>query len=323
LYLLTVADVSTTSPTSMTKWKASMLDSLLHAADAVLAEGAGSTGGHEARVEELRAKVRALFPAGVDEAALEQYLVSMPERYLLSNAPREIAAHAALAISPRQTPVSFALVPSPLTDGVELCVVTEGRSQAGLCVVAGDRPGLLAAIAAAIAANRLEIQAAQINSRPLPSGDFQAVDLFWVRAEEADLAPRLDKLRRDLLAVIAGDVAPSSLVKQPRATRWSARPLPPVSTEIVFDHRGSADHTIIEVLTQDRPVLLFTLAQALHTLDISISVAKISTEGTRAIDVFYVNEADGSKLERVTRAEEVRRTLLATLAELDARAAAS
>ncbi|HEX6246002.1 MAG TPA: HD domain-containing protein, partial [Polyangiales bacterium] len=140
LYLLTIADVSTTSPTSMTKWKASMLDSLLHAADAALGERGGCAGGHEARIIELRTKVRALVPASVDEAALEQYLVSMPVRYLLSNSPHEIAAHAALAIGPRETPVSFALVPSPLTDVVELCVVTEGRSQAGLCVVAGDRP---------------------------------------------------------------------------------------------------------------------------------------------------------------------------------------
>jgi [protein-PII] uridylyltransferase len=329
LYLLTIADVSTTSPTSMTKWKASMLDGLLHACDAALA---GADAGYESRVAEVRAKVRALWmqqatasrAAGqsIDPGALEQYLGSMPERYLLSNPAREIAAHATLAIGPRESPVSFALVPSHHEDVVELCVVTEGRSSAGLCVVAGDRPGLLAAISAAISASRLEIQAAQVNSRPLPSGDFQAVDLFWVRGDAGDLSLKLDKFQHDLNAVVAGHVAPGSLVKVARSGRWSSRPTPAVFTEIVFDHRGSAEHTIIEVLTQDRPALLFSLAQALHTLGISIGVAKISTEGTRAIDVFYVTEADGTKLHPGERSEQTRQTLLQALTALDEASAA-
>src|SRR5262245_33375512 len=44
LYLLTVADLSTTSPTSMTSWKARMLDELYLAADAAL-RGAREGGG--------------------------------------------------------------------------------------------------------------------------------------------------------------------------------------------------------------------------------------------------------------------------------------
>ena len=49
------------------------------------------------------------------------------------------------------------------------------QSEPGLCVVAGDRPGLLAGIAAALAANRLDIHAAQIHSRRLADGSQQAV----------------------------------------------------------------------------------------------------------------------------------------------------
>ena len=45
LYLLTVADLSTTSPTSMTSWKARMLDELYLAADAALGGGSGDGGG--------------------------------------------------------------------------------------------------------------------------------------------------------------------------------------------------------------------------------------------------------------------------------------
>src|SRR5205823_4874287 len=80
------------------------------------------------------------------------------------------------------------------------------------------------------------------------------------------------------------------------SSRAASRSTPPVSTEIVIDHNASAQHTVIEVLTADRPALLFTLAQALQELGITINVAKINTEGSRVIDVFYVSEADGQKL---------------------------
>jgi len=313
LYLLTVDDLSTTSPSAMTRWKAGMVDALWRATDALLS---GSTTAATSRMERIRTQVRALWPASHDPGAIDDYLDTMPERYLLANTPSEIVAHALIATQPRKEPVAAALVPSKLEDVMELCVVTEGRASTGLCVVAGDRPGLLAAISAAISANRLRIQAAQVHSRALRAGGVQAVDLFWVHVSPEDdlmLDERLAKLARDLNALISGDTVPRKLLRTPRTARSFERPLPPVRTEVVVEHHASSQHTIIEVLTEDRPALLFELAEALHTLGLTIRVAKISTEGTRVIDVFYVTEPDGSKVEPGKRTEEVRAVLLATL----------
>jgi [protein-PII] uridylyltransferase len=237
----------------------------------------------------------------------------MPERYFLSNTPAEIAAHAEVARCARHTPVSVALVSSRHSDVAELCVVTGERlNTSELCVVAGDRPGLLAAITAAIVASRLEVHAAQIHSRALTDGGVQAVDLFWVR-DRADgtigIERVLPKLDRDLRTVIMGMVAPSELAIQ-RTSRWSERPSPPVATEVLIDNRASSRHTVIEVVTKDRPGLLFTLAQALHELGLTIAVAKINTEGTRVADVFYVTEVDGKKLEHERRTQDVRAALV-------------
>jgi [protein-PII] uridylyltransferase len=145
---------------------------------------------------------------------------------------------------------------------------------------------------------------------------MQAVDLFWVHvphAEKANLHERLPKLERDLQKVVTGQVTPAELLKRPRSVRWCERASPPVFTEVVIDQRASQRHTVIEVLTQDRPGLLFTLAQELHALGLSITLAKINTEGTRVIDVFYVTEANGEKVAGVGRSDEIRARLLASL----------
>jgi [protein-PII] uridylyltransferase len=182
-------------------------------------------------------------------------------------------------------------------------------------VVASDRPGLLASIAAAISASKLEIHAAQVHSRPLPGGGSQAVDLFWVhgpRGDQSGVAETLPKLQRLLREVVTGKVQARDLVKGRRRSRWG-RPTPAVFTEVVIDHRASSAQTVIEVLSEDRPGLLFKLAQTLHALGLTITVAKINTEGTRVIDVFYVTELDGRKLDPGTRSDEVRKALLACL----------
>ena len=313
LYLLTIADLSTTSPSAMTKWKSGMIDALFRSTDALFT-GRGTSA--PSRVIRIRLQVRALWPEGADLAALDEFLESMPERYLLSNTPDDIVAHAWIATQRRESSVAATLVPSKLEDVMELCVVTEGRARTGLCVVAGDRPGLLASISAAISANGLRIQAAQVHSRPLASGAVQAVDLFWVHVppEDAlDLEARMRKLECDLNAVINGELAPRALFKPQRSSRFGLRSLPAVQTDVMIEHHASSQHTIIEVLAEDRPALLFLLAEALHRLELTIRIAKITTEGTRVIDVFYVTESDGSKIEPGPRTEQVREALRDTL----------
>ncbi len=74
LYLLTIADISTTSPTSMTAWKARMLDELFVAVDARL-EGASDAG----RGARVRVEVEACWDPSCDRDFLDEYLKSMPE----------------------------------------------------------------------------------------------------------------------------------------------------------------------------------------------------------------------------------------------------
>lgn len=313
LYVLTVADLSTTGPASMTKWKAAMLEALLRESEASLSARPleGST-----RASRVREDVRLSWSHSEGRGAIDHFLDGMPERYLLANTPSAIAAHASIALEAGADVVTASLVPSSNLDMAELCVVTGTQTSADASGVSVERPGLLAAIAAAISANGLEIHAAQVNSRKLPDGGVQAVDVFWVRSPArgaAGVTERLPKLQQDLRDLTAGRKNARELLAQPRASRVNDRTTPTVSTEVVIDHDASSEHTVIEVLTADRPALLFMLAQALHEIDVSIHVAKINTEGSRVIDVFYVTESNGQKLDPGARSEQVRTSLAAAL----------
>ena len=65
---------------------------------------------------------------------------------------------------------------------------------------------------------------------------------------------------------------------------------PKVSTVINIDNEVSDDFTIVEIFTDDRIGVLFTITHSLHRLGLSIHVAKISTNVDQVADVFYVTD---------------------------------
>src|SRR5260221_1356540 len=116
LYLLTVSDLSTTSPTSMTTWKARMLDDLFLATDSHMSGQPVDEG----LLGKVREQVRKAWKDAGTITTLDAFMTSMPERYLLSNSPAEIVAHARLAGRADATPVIAGLVPSRYPETAEL-----------------------------------------------------------------------------------------------------------------------------------------------------------------------------------------------------------
>ncbi|HTB75510.1 MAG TPA: [protein-PII] uridylyltransferase [Polyangiaceae bacterium] len=298
LYLLTVSDLSTTSPTAMTSWKARMLDELYFAAEAHLA-GQEPKADAE-RVARVRDAVRAAWSGPTE--ALEALLSTMPDRYLLANGPESIVQHARVVAERGGAAAHVGRVTSRHPEAAELCVVAD------------DRPGLLASIAAAITASRLEVLAAQVYSRSI-GGRGEAVDVFWVRDRDGGtegVEAVLPRLARDLDDVCSLRVDPEELLRARTGSTspWRERPSPAVPTEILLDDRASPRHTVVEVFAKDRPGLLFTLSHALHELGLSISLSKINTEGARVADVFYVAEIDGAKVARGPRYHQIHEALV-------------
>ncbi len=305
LYLLTICDVSTTSPTALTSWKARVLEELYVHTFRFFASGAVERGGE--RLEQIRAEVRALCPERGEREFLDHFLAAMPERYVYSNEPPDIVRHSRFA---RQAQMSR----------VNVTVMTTNDPYVEVGFIADDRPGLLAMITATLTAARCKVISAQVYSWTDQFGRMRALDLFWVRSGEsvAGVMAALTKLERDFTRLVGQELSPGELVTGGAGrSRWSDRPTPKVQTEVTIDNRCATQHSVIEVTTKDQLGLLFWLANTLLHLDLQISLAKINTEGTQVADVFYVTESSGAKLSGTERIEEVKTSILSTIAHIE------
>ncbi len=67
---------------------------------------------------------------------------------------------------------------------------------------------------------------------------------------------------------------------------------------------------MIEVTGLDRPGLLYELTTTLSKLNLNIASAHVATFGERAVDVFYVTDLMGAKIDAPQRQAAIKRALV-------------
>ena len=104
-------------------------------------------------------------------------------------------------------------------------------------------------------------------------------------------AGQLQRLSERLLKVHSGETEPGRNWDSKYDVLMKAIPVS------VRHHEAASDsHTAIEVVAADRKGLLCTLAKVISEAGINLQGANISTFGEKAIDVFFVTDAGGRKL---------------------------
>jgi len=182
-----------------------------------------------------------------------------------------------------------------------------------ITVYTGDHPGLFSQLAGALALAGANI----VDAKILTMSNGMALDSFLVQDAEGGAFDRPEKLAK--LAVIfervlAGERNPQIELAAPRryAARTRTMQVPP---RVLIDNAASATHTVLEVNGRDRPGILFELTRALTQLNLQINSAKISTYGEKVVDVFYVKDLFGHKVDHEQRLAEIRARLTEVLAE--------
>ena len=177
----------------------------------------------------------------------------------------------------------------------ELC---SGPSGEQVCVVAEDRPGLLALVTDALLVHGLSIRNAKVYCRRRRDGQSEAVDFFELRPEKGDESvsvgqAELAAFLQTLSELVAEDVLASS---RPSAAPPSSQPVTRVYFELEALRRGE---TTLLVEAPDTEGLLNAISNALHAQNVHIVASEIRTEGGVAHDRFDLASNDALALTAV------------------------
>ena len=302
LLILTVVDIRAVGPTVWNGWKAALLRDLYYRAQEVMAGGAPDERRRE-RVENAKAELaRALN--GWDQEQIEQHLTLGYDDYWLGYDSDAHERHADLMKKAAE---------KNLDTLIESRVNTENDATE-VIIYTHDHPGVFARIAGAMSLSG----AAIVDARIATMANGMALDTFWIQSADGGPftdASGLSRLKERIEGALSGSLQPVSEMKKARSRALASRThvftVPP---RVLIDNNASAKFTVIEVNGRDRLGLLSDVTMALTKSGLQIASAHISTYGERVVDVFYVKDVFGLKVEHGGKLEQVRSLLLEAIA---------
>lgn len=293
LCLLTYADIKAVNPEALTPWKAENIWQLYIGASNYLTRTVDERF-HVSADDEAMAHLRTLAPAA--GTRLETFLEGLPRRYLRTHPASEIIGHMNMVEGLGEDRVHLAL--------------SRGRHWYELTLVTPDRPFLFATVAGVLAAWGMNIvkAAAFSNQAGTVVDTFYFTDRF--RTLELNLS-EWERFKSSLHDVLIGKADLERMLRDRLRAHKSAPPKVKIEPRVSIDDQCSAQSTLIEVIAQDQPGLLYRISSALSREKCNIEIAIIETEGQMAIDVFYVT-SNRSKLPS-SQQERIRINLLLEL----------
>ena len=152
-------------------------------------------------------------------------------------------------------------------------------------ICAKDRPGLISKIAGVFTLNNIDILDVQV----FTWRNNIALDIFEVTPPPDQImeAEKWDRTEKNLVAALSGELNPAAAL------------------------------TIIEVFTYDFPGLLFGITDALYQCELNIWVAKIATKADQVVDVFYVWDLNGDKVDSPDQVDLIKAAILERLPTME------
>jgi [protein-PII] uridylyltransferase len=311
LMLLTFADAAGTSLKTWSEWKEALLWELYHRTKQELAGAERAKTILSRRIEQLYKEVSAKLKDQLPLEEIYSHFELMPASYYVNTSAEEISRHLMLIHSFLARQLDVEAPEDTLVPVVEWqSFPAQGNSQVTICT--WDRLGLFSKICGSLASAELNILSARIYTR----SDHVVLDIFEVCdkhlaavTDQRAIQSAESMLERTLTN--REEIDFRQVLNRVRATRGEFAKIREITipTMIEFDNDISKSRTIVEIQTEDRLGLLYTITQTMSDLGLDISFAKISTEKGAAIDSFYVQNQLGNKITDPARLESIKAKL--------------
>jgi [protein-PII] uridylyltransferase len=304
LMVLTGVDIDAVGPAIWNGWKGGLLGELYYRA----LEEMEMTGGQPAvrrtqRVQQAKGLLREAL-SGWDRDLLDRYIArGYPDYWLAFDTATQVH--------------HFEMMRKAESEGRSLWVEVQtlpARDITELTVYAPDHPGLFARMAGAMALSGANI----VDAKIVTLANSMALDTFHIQDNTGgafDQPDRLDRLRLRIERAVAGQIYPARELEVVRSSTPPSRTgvfkVPPA---VILDNKASATHTVIEVNGRDRLGFLHDVTSTLTDLGLQISSAHVSTYGERVVDVFYVKDVFGLKIEDKSKLRRIEHRLCKAIA---------
>jgi [protein-PII] uridylyltransferase len=303
LYLLTVADSISTGPMAWNDWTAALLRGFFLKILNVLEKGELATEAAVNIIEQKRIDLINSVRTLKAKQDIGTLFDNMSPRYRLYIPARSMLEHIKLYKQ---------LGEADFLWDIKRSADANTRS---VTICAKDRPGLISKIAGIFTLNNINILDVQV----FTWRNNIALDIFEVKPPPDQIMEdeKWEQTARDLTTALSGDLNLTKALRKKTAPLRRTNPrMRRIPHRITVDNTSSSFFTIIEVVTYDFPGLLFNVADALFNCDLNIWVAKIATKADQVVDVFYVWDFNGQKVDSDEQVETIKTAILDRLPQM-------
>ena len=307
LFVLTCADLAAVGPGVLNQRKLNVLAELyLRAMDHLTGDRA--SGRFEKQMDEVREQVRDRIKDDDDPSWWEMQLAALPRGYLLGCSPKQIADELKV------------LRDLPANDAIAWGRYLPERQVVEYTIGAYDQiaPGVFHRLTGTLTSKGQLIHTAEINTL----ANSLLLDRFHVTDTDFRGEPPAERIV-EISSALEASLKKSS-DKPPTFRRvWqnnsdaASSALSPLPARVRVDNSTAEKHTIIDIFAHDRMGLLYTISRTLFELGLSVSVAKIGTYLDQVVDVFYVSDENGKKIEDDERITHIRHRLLEAIESVE------
>ena len=185
-----------------------------------------------------------------------------------------------------------------------------------LLVIAPDHHGLFSLISGLVSASGYDV----VNAKIITRSDGYALDTFFIQNKNRQ--PIIEEhSKKKLLKVISQGLEGNFNVEKALNKRWEEIPARfraiKAPTRVIIDNNMSDEYSILEIKCKNAPGVLYRITKVITSLGLQINTANVSTYGDRVVDIFYIKDAFGLKIDNNKSMDKVKMSILKILEETD------